>query len=333
MCRNEEDRFDKIRFSAMALPDQALILILMELALHGLAGWQATKAVDQICGDFAESDVKERAYSLRQRVCEWNRRPLTDSYPFLMVDAHPVRLYGRDGGAFLQVLSAVGISGSNGHRDCIGFTLADGSEESWKGFFESLMKRGLTVPRLITAKRLPRMTKAAGSVFPSAKIQRCQEDLAAAAMRSAPSDRQKDIRHAVKQIFAAPTKEAAETELSRFAEKYRADLPECVALVEQAFPPACAVYCFPRSVRPRLAVITTSFRKLNESLTKREKILTCYPGPEAVDLLVGSVFYSFSMAWFTSVHPFLSISDYRAFLKTGCEPDCSVLTRRSPLYC
>lgn len=331
-CTDGDGHFDKTRLNALPLPDQALLLLLMQLSLQGLAGWQAAGAVVRICGQFSEDDVLPFASSCLDRFQAWNQRPFTSDYPFLYVCAHPVRIFGTSEASLLTVLSAVGVSGVTGHRECLGFSIGDGSPDSWVQFFDTLLRRGLTAPDLIISPFLPSMPSAAGQIFPEASFQRCQDELTSCVLRRAPSDARREMRSRLRTLFSLSTLEAAEQEVKSFASAFEQTAPNSVACLVHGFPDASTVFRYPRALRPRLGSYFSSFRKLSETLTKREKILTVYPDRNAVCLLVASVYYSFSQLWFSSLRPFLSLSVYRKWKETGDDSSSGGFRRKAPLY-
>lgn len=331
-CTDGEGRFDKMRFSALPIPDQALLLLLMQLSLQGLAGWQSAGAVVRICGQFSESDVLSLSSAALDRYQAWNQRALSSDYPFLYVCAHPVRIFGTSEASLLTVLSAVGVSGVTGHRECLGFAIGDGTPNSWLQFFDSLCGRGLPAPDLIISPYLPNMPPAAKQIFPNASLQRCQEELAACVLRRAPSEFRREMRSRLRTLFSLSTLEAAEEEVNAFSAAFERSAPNSVSTLVQGFPAASTVFRFPQSFRPRLGSYLSSFRKLSETLTKREKILTVYPDRNAVCLLMTSVYYSFSQLWFSSLHPFLSMPLYRKWKETGDDVPGGVFRRKTPLY-
>lgn len=331
-CIDGEGHFDKTRLNALPLPDQALLLLLMQLSLQGLAGWQAAGAVARICGQFSEDDVLPFVSACLERFQTWTQRPLASDYPFLYVCAHPVRIFGTSEASLLTVLSAVGVSGLTGHRECLGLAIGDGSPNSWVQFFDSLRVRGLSAPDLVISPFLPNMPPAAKQIFPEASFQRCQEELTACVLRRAPGEFRREMRSRLRTLFSLSTLESAEEEVQSFASDFAKAVPNSVSCLVHGFADASTVFQYPRALRPRLGSYHSSFRKLTETLTKREKILTVYPDRDAVCLLVSSVYYSFSQLWFSSLRPFLSLSVYRKWKETGDDSSSGGTRRKSPVY-
>jgi len=78
-------------------------------------------------------------------------RPLKSHYPFLMVDAIYVKVREKQAYTSRGLLIAIGIN-EEGHREVVGFQLANSeSENSWGEFFGSLKERGLKDVRVVTS--------------------------------------------------------------------------------------------------------------------------------------------------------------------------------------
>lgn len=332
VCTDPTGRLDVMRLSGLPLPDQALLLILMQLSLQGLAGWQTAGAVVRICGQFSADDVRSYAVSAFERYRAWNGRTLAGEFPFLYVSAHPVRVFGLNEAADLTVMSAVGVSALSGHRECLGYEIGDGSPAAWTHFFETLRGRGFDSPDLVVSTFLPNMRAAAEKFYPNARFQRCIEELSSSVLRRAPSACRREMRSRLRTLFSLSTAEAAEESARAFAEAFREAAPNSVSLLLGGLASCSTVFQFPRSLRPRLGSCLSSFRKLNETLTRREKILTVYPDREAVLLLVGSVYYSFSSLWFSGSRPFLPMAVYRQWKETGTDVSRLSYSRKPPLY-
>lgn len=335
LCIDDKGTFDKMRFSALYLPDQILLLLLMNLSLQGLAGWQAADAVIRICGQFTAEDIQPLISAAVKRFECWNNRALGSDYPFLYVHAHPVRVFGANEASFLTVLSAVGISDVSCHRECLGFMLGTGSPDSWVQFFKSLQKRGISSPKLIISQFHTNMPMAAEQVFPSAHLQRCTEEFSSMIVRRAPAEYRREVRSRLKDLFLSSTLDVAKAEMSSFEKDFSDSAPDSVRALKNGFPGSSSVFLYPKDFRSRLGTYTSNFRKLTETIRLREKILTVYPDRKAVCLFIASVYYSFSQLWFASPHPFLSRPVYRAWKETGKDISTGALRgrRKAPLYC
>jgi transposase-like protein len=79
------------------------------------------KITEELCGtEFSKSTVSELCKRLDPMVKEWNERPLTEAYPFVMVDAMVLKV--RKGGQVRpqSALIAIGVN-MRGYREVLGF--------------------------------------------------------------------------------------------------------------------------------------------------------------------------------------------------------------------
>ena len=111
---------------------------------------------------------------LDAEIAQWRMRPLTQSYPYLVVDARYEKV--RQGGAMVSqgVLVVCGIDGG-GHREVLGCWVAESeTEASWGAAFAQLKERGLKGVRYVVLDDHAGMVKAIGRHFQRAVWQRCQ---------------------------------------------------------------------------------------------------------------------------------------------------------------
>lgn len=123
--------FDAQKMRLRPLPEQTFLLLVMSLARQGMGSWRLLTAASKICGTYSESDIDSGIQFFSQILDQWNSRRLTDPFPFVFLDAYPVRVFSPNGAESSYVLYAIGVSGRTGHRECLGYTCSDGSPKSW----------------------------------------------------------------------------------------------------------------------------------------------------------------------------------------------------------
>ena len=111
-----DGKFSPEPYSRFQRSEQALILALMEMVVSGVSTRKVAKITEELCGtEFSRSTVSELCKRLDPMVKEWNERPLTEAYPFVMVDAMVLKV--RKGGQVRSqsALIAIGVN-MRGHR-------------------------------------------------------------------------------------------------------------------------------------------------------------------------------------------------------------------------
>jgi putative transposase len=143
--------------------------------VEGVSTRKVTAITEALCGlEVSKSQVSALTAKLDAEIDQWRTRPLTEAYPYLVIDARYEKV--RRGGHVLcqGVLVVIGIS-AKGYREVLGCWVAESeSEASWGAVFSELMQRGLSGVRYVVSDDHAGMVKAIERHFQGAVWQRCQ---------------------------------------------------------------------------------------------------------------------------------------------------------------
>ena len=166
--RHRNQPFRTMLFENYPRSEQSLLTTMAVMVLEGVSTRKIARITEELCGtSFPKSAVSEVFKSLDTYVNEFRNRPLTDSYPFLTVDAtyFKVRENHRVTARALMIAYAVN---SKGLREVVGLkAYPNESTEIWTDFLSGLSQRGLTDPRMIISDAHVGIVAAAGRVFPT----------------------------------------------------------------------------------------------------------------------------------------------------------------------
>ena len=172
--RHRDVPFKTVLFERYRRNEQALIETMMEMVLQGVSTRNIEKVTKQLCGEsFSKSTVSEICRELDVQVKEFKERPLTERYPFVMVDALyiKVREDRRVNSKAFQV--AIGFN-PNGKREVLGFEISDSeTKDSWITFLNNLANRGLMGVDLFVSDANRGIQEAVKTIFPYSCWQRC----------------------------------------------------------------------------------------------------------------------------------------------------------------
>lgn len=84
--------------------------------------------------------------------------------------------------------------------------------------------------------------------------------------------------------------------------------PKAIALLEEGYEDATAVFALPAAYRVRLRT-TNSVERLNEEIRRRERVIRIFPSRTSVLRLVGALLMEIEEQWTTS-HRYLSMDAY-----------------------
>ena len=173
--RHRNGNFSTDLFNSYQRSEQALLLSMMEMVINGVSTRKVQNITEELCGTkFSKSTVSNLCKNLDPVVQAFKNRPLSNHYPFVMVDALYLKVRAEGRVQSRGLLIAVGIN-ENGNGEIIGFDIANSeSETSWGDFFKKLKDRGLKDVHMITSDDHKGLVKAINKHFQGTTWQRCQ---------------------------------------------------------------------------------------------------------------------------------------------------------------
>jgi len=169
------------RFRSQVLPryqrrEPKINEALKQVFLLGVATRQAGRALATLIGEaVSAATVSAVAKALDSSVLAFHRRPITDQYRYLVLDAVSVRIRLVGKVQRRQVLCAYGIS-ATGRRQLIDFQIVkEEAQDTWFDFLWGLWARGLRAQALeqIVTNGHAGLVKAIGRLWPTVRHQRC----------------------------------------------------------------------------------------------------------------------------------------------------------------
>ena len=169
------ETFSTESFARYQRSEQALVLGLMEMYLHGVSTRKVADITERLCGTgFSKSHVSALAGRLDAELAAWRERPLAAAYPYLVIDARyeHVRVDGRV--VSQGVLVVAGVR-DDGRREVLAVEVADTeSEATYQDLFRRLKARGLRGVEWVTSDDHAGLAAAIARHFQGAGWQRCQ---------------------------------------------------------------------------------------------------------------------------------------------------------------
>ena len=188
----------------------------------------------EISAHFAEvygaSVSKDTVSRITDRVVEdmqaWCSRPLLPVYAAVFIDAIYVKV--RDGQVGNQPFyAAIGVD-LEGHRDVLGLWAGHGGGESakfWMGVLTDLRNRGVRDVFFIVCDGLKGLPDSVNAVFPQAIVQACVIHLVRATLRYASRKYWDHLAKDLREIYTAPTEQAAWAAFEELEEKWGKPYP------------------------------------------------------------------------------------------------------------
>jgi transposase-like protein len=304
-----EGTFSTQLFSRYERSEQALLLSLMEMVIQGVSTRKVEKITETLCGtSFSKSTVSALCANLDPIVDDFRNRPLTASYPFIMLDA--IYMKARDRGAVRSkgMLIAMGVN-LEGHREILGFQVGDGeSYESWSEFFAGLKERGLANVDFVVSDNHGGLVKAIREQFCNAVWQRCQTHFSRNLLDKIPKRHRTTVHTRLRDMYDSPDYEAACQRRDALLGLLETMSPQAHDLLDEAFEDVMAVLSLPARYRRRLCT-TNSIERLNEEIRRRERVIRIFPNEASITRLIGALLLDHHERWISG-RAYLSMGDY-----------------------
>jgi putative transposase len=232
--------------------------------------------------DLSHETISNITDAVLEEVKAWQGRPLEEIYPIVYLDALVVKV--RDGHQVRNKAAhiAVGVD-CDGIKHVLGIWVqtSEGAK-FWAGVCAELRNRGVRDVLIVCCDGLTGFPEAIEATWPASTVQTCTVHLIRAAMRFISYADRKAVAAALRPIYTAPTIEAAEAELSAFAEsplgrKY----PAAVSTWQNAWERFTPFLAFPPELR-KIIYTTNAIESLNYQLRKIIKNRGHFPTDDAV---------------------------------------------------
>ena len=284
-------------FARYERSEKALLLSLMEMVIQGVSTRKVSEITETLCGtSFSKSTVSALCQELDPIVEAFRCRPLERHYPFVVVDAIYMKARNENRVKSRGFLIATAVN-DEGHREVLGFEIADGeSEESWSSFFESLKARGLRAVDLVSSDNHGGLKKAIQKHFHGAAWQRCQTHFSKNLLDKVPKQLRSEVKSHLTDLYNAPELSDAKSRKQSMLEKYEQTASKAMALLDEAFDDVTAVYALPAPYRKRLRT-TNGIERLNEELRRRERVIRIFPNDQSLIRLMGALLIEHHEKW------------------------------------
>ena len=238
--------------------------------LKELYGTEVSPALISSVTDAVLDDVKA-----------WQNRALSSVYPIVYLDAIHVKMRnsGRVESCAVYLALAVNLEGN---KELLGLWIgaAEGAK-FWLSVLTELQSRGVQDILIACVDGLKGFPDAIESVFPRTEIQLCIVHLVRNSLRYVSWKERKAVARDLKQIYNAPTVEAAEQALAAFEATWAERFPVIGRIWRDRWEQVIPLFSYPDPIR-RAIYTTNAIESLNASLKRVTKKRGAFPTPDAV---------------------------------------------------
>lgn len=215
-----------------------------------------------------------------EEITAWQARPLDEVYPILYIDG--LRLRIKDNGVVTTKVAylAIGVD-IDGHKHALGCWIQDSEgAKFWQKVIIDLRNRGVRDILIACCDGLTGLPDAIRSIYPDTVVQTCVVHVIRNAMRFVSYKDRKALTVAMRQIYTAPTLEAAELALAEFDKTFGTQYPGAIDVWRNAWNEFVPFLDYPVELR-RIVYTTNAIESINFQLRKITKNRGHFPDKDA----------------------------------------------------
>lgn len=231
-----------------------------------------------------------------ETVVEWQNRPIDPVYPIVYLDCIVLKIRHNKSVINKSMYLALGIN-MEGQKELLGLWLAETEgAKFWLSVLTELKNRGLQDILIACVDGLKGFPEAIAAEYPQTKIQLCIVHMVRNSLKYVSWKDYKAVTADLKQIYQAPTEEAASLELERFAEKWDASYPQISKSWRSHWPNLITLFEYPPDIR-RVIYTTNAIESLNSVIRKATKQRKLFPSDDSAMKVVYLAIQAASKKW------------------------------------
>jgi transposase-like protein len=271
--------------------------IIISLYARGMSTREIEDHVRQIYGvEVSPQFVSRATEQLQQQITDWQARPLERIYPVIFVDGLRVAVRTDKGVLKKCVYTVLGLSVS-GRQEVLGLWVEETEgARFWLKVFNDLKARGVQDILVVCGDGLTGLPDAVRSAFPVADVQLCVVHQIRNATKFVSYKDRKTFCADMRPIYTAPTIEAAELALERFAQLWGGRYPMSVESWRRHWEGLTAFFKYPVEFR-RLIYTTNAIESLHSQMRKNIASRKMFPNDDAVIKILFLNIRNFSNRW------------------------------------
>ncbi len=300
--RDREASFDPVLVPKRSRYSTGVENLIISLYSKGMS----VSDIEQEIKEIYQFELSTSAISrVTERIVEdsiaWQNRPLDAVYLVVWMDGIVFKVRENSKVVNKTVYLAIGLN-REGRKEVLGMWLGKNESSSfWMGVLTDLKARGVEDILITATDNLNGFTQTIRAVFPESQTQICVVHQIRNACRYVVWKDKKEFSRDMKQIYDAPTKQAAEAALKDFSIKWGKKYPYAIRSWEDNWDELTVFFDFPLEIR-KIIYTTNLIENLNGKIRKYTKNKLSFPTDDA---LMKSVYLAINEAtkkWSMPIH-------------------------------
>jgi transposase-like protein len=270
--------------------------------------------------DVSEGTISNVTNRILEHVKEWQSRPLEPVYYTVWMDGIVLKV--KHNGKYINkcIYLVIGLK-KDGLKEVLGMWMAETESASfWMSVLTDLKARGVEDILIACTDNLKGFTDAIRGVFPQTITQLCIVHQIRNSCKYVVWKDRKPFCVDLKEVYGAPTREAAEQALERFDAKWGSKYKHAIQSWRANWAPLTSYFDFPVEIR-KIIYTTNTIENVNRGIRKYTKTKVQFPddmaAQKAVYLAIINIEKKWNMPlhnWGYILHQFVTIFENRCQL-------------------
>lgn len=274
-------------YNPMIVPKRKSIVdgienVIISLYAKGMSNSDIEEQIREVYNfDISTSTISRITDRISNDIIAWQNRPLESIYLIVWMDGIVFKVRENSKVINKTIYIAVGLR-KDGLKEVLGLWLGRNETAAfWMSVLTDLKARGVQDILITATDNLNGFTDTIKSVFPQSTTQICVVHQIRNATRYVVWKDKKEFTKDMKEIYNAPTKEAAKQALKDFANKWNSKYSYAIKSWENNWDNLTAFFEFPVEIR-KIIYTTNLIENLNGKIRKYTKNKLSFPTDEAV---------------------------------------------------
>lgn len=259
---------------------------ILSLYAKGMTTREIVETFKELYGaDVSPTLISKVTDAVKERVIEWQSRPLEAIYPIVYLDCIVVKV--RQEGSVINkaVFLALGIN-CEGHKELLGMWIAENEgARFWLNVLTELKNRGVQDILIACVDGLTGFPEAINSVFPQTQIQLCIVHMIRNSLKYVSWKDYKAVTTDLRAIYQAVTEEAALQAFDDFAKKWDEKYPQISKSWRTHWHNLNTYFAYPTDIR-RAIYTTNAIESLNSVIRHAIKKRKVFPNDESAKKVI-----------------------------------------------
>jgi len=231
--------------------------------------------------DVSSSTISRITSRVAEDIIAWQSRPLETVYLIVWMDGIVFKVKENSKVINKTVYIAVGLR-TDGYKEVLGMWLGKNETSAyWLSVLTDLKSRGLQDILITATDNLNGFTTTIRTVFPESSTQICVVHQIRNSMRYVVWKDRKEFIRDMKDIYGAPTRDAAAAALNRFEQKWSGKYAYAIRSWRDNWEELTVFFDFPIDIR-QIIYTTNLIENLNGKIRKYTKNKLSFPNDDAV---------------------------------------------------